>query len=227
MNILIAGAGKVGYNLAKALSGNHNVIIIDKKEKALNTIKDTLDVMTIKGDMREVHTFLNIEEKIDFYIAVTNNDEVNLISTIVVRNLIEVENIIVRLSNTSYMATNFQTILNINRVIYPYKLSATAVAKLLEFPKANNIKEFPFSDYVLISVSLYLFANGYDALTSLTASIACVGNIGPGFGNVGPADNFAFFTDTQKFILSIGMIIGRLEFFTVLILLSREFWKKF
>jgi trk system potassium uptake protein TrkH len=43
----------------------------------------------------------------------------------------------------------------------------------------------------------------------------------------GPADNFAFFTDTQKFILSIGMIIGRLEFFTVLILLSREFWKKF
>jgi trk system potassium uptake protein TrkH len=62
---------------------------------------------------------------------------------------------------------------------------------------------------------------------SISASIACVGNIGPGFGDVGPADNFEFFTSTQKFVLAIGMIIGRLEFFTVLILLSCEFWKKF
>lgn len=154
MNILIAGAGKVGYNVAKALSGNHNVIIIDKNEKALNTIKESLDVMTIQGDMREAHTFLNIKEKIDFYIAVTNNDEINLISTIVVKNILDVKNVIVRLSNTSYMATNFQKTLGINRVIFPYKLSASAVAKLLEFPKANNIKEFPFSDYVLISLTV-------------------------------------------------------------------------
>ncbi|GAX86946.1 trk system potassium uptake protein [Lebetimonas natsushimae] len=91
-----------------------------------------------------------------------------------------------------------------------------------------NVSAFIFL-YILTNaiISLYLFANGYDAMTSLSATIACVGNIGPGFGQVGPADNFAFFTDTQKFILAIGMIIGRLEFFTVLILLSREFWKKF
>ena len=76
-------------------------------------------------------------------------------------------------------------------------------------------------------IALYLFACGYDTLTSLSASIASVGNIGPGFGHVGPADNFAFFSATQKFILAIGMIIGRLEFFTVLILISGEFWKKF
>jgi len=154
MNILIAGAGKVGYNLAKILSTNHNVILIDKNEKALNSIKESLDVMTIQGDMREANTFLHINEKIDFYIAVTNNDEINLISTIVVSNILEIENIIVRLTNTSYIATNFQKKLDISRVIFPYKLSATSVAKLLEFPKANNIKEFPFSDYVLISVTI-------------------------------------------------------------------------
>ena len=153
MNILIAGAGKVGYNLAKLLSTNHNVIIIDKNEKALNSIKESLDVMTIQGDMREANTFLHIDDKIDFYIAVTNNDEINLISTIVVEEILDIENIIVRLTNTAYIATNFQKRLNINRVVFPYKLSATAVAKLLEFPKANNIKEFPFSDYVLISVT--------------------------------------------------------------------------
>ena len=153
MNILIAGAGKVGYNLAKLLSTNHNVIIIDKNEKALNSIKESLDVMTIQGDMRKANTFLHIDDKIDFYIAVTNNDEINLISTIVANDILKIENIIVRLTNTAYIATNFQKKLNINRVVFPYKLSATAVAKLLEFPKANNIKEFPFSDYVLISVT--------------------------------------------------------------------------
>jgi trk system potassium uptake protein TrkA len=110
--------------------------------------------MTIQGDMREAHTFLNIEEKIDFYIAVTNNDEINLISTIVVKDILEVENTIVRLSNTSYMATNFQKTLNISRVIFPFKLSASAMAKLLEFSKANNIKDFPFSDYILVSITV-------------------------------------------------------------------------
>ena len=74
-------------------------------------------------------------------------------------------------------------------------------------------------------VTFYLFANGYDLMTSLSASIATIGNIGPGFGHVGPVDNFAFFTPFQKLILSLAMIIGRLEFFTVIILLNKNFWK--
>ena len=78
-----------------------------------------------------------------------------------------------------------------------------------------------------ILLTLYLFASGYDFLTSFSAAIACIGNIGPGFGHVGPADNFAIFTDTQKVILAIFMIIGRLEFYTFFILFSREFWKRF
>jgi trk system potassium uptake protein TrkH len=92
----------------------------------------------------------------------------------------------------------------------------------------NNVSAFIFL-YILttVSVTLYLFANHYDMLTSISAAIACVGNIGPGFGHVGPVDNFGFFTQTQKFILSIAMIIGRLEFYTVLILLTKNFWKKF
>ncbi len=74
-------------------------------------------------------------------------------------------------------------------------------------------------------VTFYLFASGYDLMTSLSASIATIGNIGPGFGHVGPVDNFAFFTPFQKLVLSAAMIIGRLEFFTVIILLNKNFWK--
>ncbi len=77
------------------------------------------------------------------------------------------------------------------------------------------------------AVSLYLFASGYDMLTSLSTALACVGNVGPGFGLTGPAQNYAFFSDTQKWVLSVAMIVGRLEFFTVFLLLSPAFWKRF
>jgi trk system potassium uptake protein TrkH len=78
-----------------------------------------------------------------------------------------------------------------------------------------------------ISVTGYLFARGYDAMTSISAAIATVGNIGPGFAHVGPVDNYSFFSAADKIVLSAAMILGRLEFYTAFILFSRAFWKKF
>jgi trk system potassium uptake protein TrkH len=117
----------------------------------------------------------------------------------------------------------------IKKILFPNAIISVKIdKKTISQSVINNVSAFIFL-YILTvtATSLYLFANGYDTLTSLSASIACVGNIGPGFGHVGPVNNFAFFTQTQKLILAIGMIIGRLEFFTVLILLSKDFWKKF
>ena len=76
-------------------------------------------------------------------------------------------------------------------------------------------------------LALFLFALGHDFLTSASAAIACIGNVGPGFGHVGPADNFAFFSGFEKVVLAIFMIIGRLEFYTFIVLFSKEFWKRF
>lgn len=65
-----------------------------------------------------------------------------------------------------------------------------------------------------------------DVVTSFTASLSCISNIGPGLGNViGPAGNFAAFTPFSKFVLSITMIIGRLELFPMLALFSFRTWK--
>ena len=76
-------------------------------------------------------------------------------------------------------------------------------------------------------VSFYLFSRGFDALTSISTALACVGNIGPGFALTGPAQNYALFNAPDKIILSFAMIAGRLEFYTVVLLFSKEFWKKF
>ena len=76
-------------------------------------------------------------------------------------------------------------------------------------------------------VTVYIYARGYDAMSSISGAFAIVGNVGPGFSMVGPADNFSFFTDFDKIFLSVAMIIGRLECYTVFVLLSSSFWKKF
>ena len=76
-------------------------------------------------------------------------------------------------------------------------------------------------------VTLYLFGRGFDAMTAVSTALACVGNIGPGFALTGPAENYAFFSHMDKMILSVAMIVGRLEFYTVFLLFSRSFWKKF
>jgi trk system potassium uptake protein TrkH len=78
-----------------------------------------------------------------------------------------------------------------------------------------------------VLLTFYLYARGYDLMTSLSAAIAMVGNIGPGFARVGVVENYAFFSETDKIILAAAMILGRLEFFTVIMLFSRTFWRRF
>ncbi|MCB2226002.1 MAG: TrkH family potassium uptake protein [Desulfarculaceae bacterium] len=76
-----------------------------------------------------------------------------------------------------------------------------------------------------IVVGLILSVMELDLVTSFTASIACLGNIGPGLGSVGPADNYAHLPAAAKWLLSLAMIVGRLEVYTVLVLFLPEFWR--
>ena len=74
-------------------------------------------------------------------------------------------------------------------------------------------------------VGVLLTAMDLDMVTSFTASIACLGNIGPGLGSVGPAGNYAHLPLAAKWLLSLAMIVGRLEVYTVLVLFLPEFWR--
>lgn len=82
--------------------------------------------------------------------------------------------------------------------------------------------------YMLIFVGgvFVMSLMGMDFETAMGSVIASLGNIGPGIGSVGPVDNYAAIPDVGKWFLSFLMLCGRLELFTVLILLSPSFWKK-
>ncbi|MBP5215150.1 MAG: potassium transporter TrkH, partial [Alphaproteobacteria bacterium] len=67
---------------------------------------------------------------------------------------------------------------------------------------------------------------GYDFATSLSAVAACITNVGLGSTEViGPNGNFAFFSDTAKYIFCFVMLLGRLEVITLLVLLTKSFWR--
>lgn len=86
--------------------------------------------------------------------------------------------------------------------------------------------------FITCIVGLFVVSSGLltamdiDIVTACTAVIACIFNIGPGLGQVGPMDNFSFMPGAAKFILSVCMILGRLEVYTVLVLLIPDFYRK-
>jgi len=79
----------------------------------------------------------------------------------------------------------------------------------------------------LMVLSIFIVAaTGVDVLTSFASVLACIGNIGPGLGSVGPADNYAAIPTVAKWVLMPCMVLGRLEIFTVIILFIPEFYRK-
>lgn len=79
---------------------------------------------------------------------------------------------------------------------------------------------------IFLVSSLLISADGQTVETTLTASLTCLNNVGPGLGAVGPVGNFAGFSAFSKIILSLEMLIGRLEIVPMLVLFSPSTWKK-
>jgi len=75
-------------------------------------------------------------------------------------------------------------------------------------------------------ISTLVAISGVDMTTAMSAAAACLTNTGPGFGEVGPASNYAGLPDMAKSVLLFGMVLGRLEIFTFFVLLVPEFWRK-
>ena len=85
-----------------------------------------------------------------------------------------------------------------------------------------------FAAYVLLLLGsmLVVALDGFDLVSTSTAVLTCVGNVGPGLGMVGPAGNFSEFSILSKLVLSFDMLAGRLEIFPMFILFAPRTWKR-
>ena len=79
---------------------------------------------------------------------------------------------------------------------------------------------------MIVFMTLLVSLDGFDFETNISAVLACINNIGPGFSVVGPVGNFAGFSYFSKIVLTFTMLAGRLELLPIFILFSPTLWKK-
>ena len=124
----------------------------------------------------------------------------------------------------------FKTLVGeLKRILHPSVLISVFVdgVRLKERLLFSTFGFFFLYVLTVFATMLYIYLRGFDEMTAISGALALVGNIGPGFSMVGPADNFGFFGDADKIVFSVAMIIGRLECYTVFVLFTASFWRRF
>lgn len=95
--------------------------------------------------------------------------------------------------------------------------------KTVDKATLNSTRTYAAAYLMLVALSTLLISlNGYDLTTNLTAVLSCINNIGPGLALVGPTANFSVYNDAAQILLSVVMLIGRLEIFPIFTILSRS-----
>lgn len=130
---------------------------------------------------------------------------------------------VIRITTLFKQGINEMKLLMRPRGIFSIRLDGKVVRKKLVYAVSGFVLLYFF---MLLFTTFIVSSGGYDILTSLTTSLVTVGNIGPGFGMIGPAENYSFFQDYIKWFLSFAMLAGRLEIYTVLVIFLPVFWKK-
>ena len=114
------------------------------------------------------------------------------------------------------------------RIVHPHAVTTIKLGgRPVPQETLNSIWGF-FTLYLLlfVSASIFMAMIGLDMVSSFSSVTACIFNVGPGLGIVGPVDNFLGIPVIGKWILIFCMLLGRLEIYTVLVLLTPEFWRK-
>ena len=117
----------------------------------------------------------------------------------------------------------------VRRTIQPHSV------KVIRFERKGQDEEmlsrvgvffFVYIAVVILGTLLLAINNSYDFETNFTASLTCVSNVGPGFGGVGPTENFSGFPIFSKLVFITEMLCGRLEFFPIFAMFSPKMWHK-
>ena len=159
MNIIICGAGRVGYTIAKLLSEqNHSITVIDQSSEDIQKINDGLDVKGIVGKA----TYPSVLEKAsaseaDMIIAVTKNDEINMLICQIAFSMFNIQKKIARIRSKDYLNPKFSKVyskenLPIDVIISPEIEIAKSIQRKLEAPGALDNVNFAQNKIRLLEI---------------------------------------------------------------------------
>lgn len=118
-----------------------------------------------------------------------------------------------------------QGIHEVRRLIHPNAVMQVKLGKQVVSDRVLNAVWGFFAVYILtfVVMMLALMGTGLDQITAFSAVASCLNNLGPGLGAV--AENYGSISDTAKWLLALTMLLGRLEIFTLLVLITPSFWR--
>ena len=157
MNVIIVGAGKVGSYLTSKLSDEgHNILVIEKNKDVLERLLASNDAMGILGDGRDLSVLdeANVDE-CDAFIAMTFNDDVNLISSMIAKKK-GAKSTIVRLRDPRYIKDDefMRKTMGVDRLVNPEYYAAKEIQRTLKYTYAVNVENFLDSKVILIELEI-------------------------------------------------------------------------
>ena len=154
MKIVIAGAGKVGFTMARRLCREgHDITLIDERPDALEAASDAMDVMICCGSCAAPSILREAEAgKAEVFIAATGNDEANLVACQFARRM-GAGHTIARLRNQQYLDSgeSLREIMDLSLAINPDYVTAEEISRVLQFPAATQVDSFPDCELEIVT----------------------------------------------------------------------------
>ena len=145
MKIIIVGIGKVGYAIAEQMTGeNHDLVVIDRNNAVLDHVDSMLDVMCVEGNGASASVLLEAGvREADLLIAVSENDEVNLICCLMAKKL-GAKHTVARVRNPEYFrdAPILRREIGLDMIINPENAAAQEISRILRVPSAFSVETF-------------------------------------------------------------------------------------
>ena len=113
------------------------------------------------------------------------------------------------------------------RLLHPHSVRHLKIAgKSVPVEVISGVVGF-FLLYLIVTTvgTIVLTVQDMDLVSAFTATLTCISNVGPGLGSVGPVDNFSHVPTLSKWVLTVCMLLGRLEIYAILVLFIPEFWR--
>ena len=154
MNIIIAGAGKVGYTVARQLAADgHDVSIIDSDRERLDKAMNAMDVIGFCGNAANPSVLEEAEvRRADVFIAATSADEINLVSCQFAKKM-GAGHTMARIRSPEYMdrIELMREMMDLALALNPDQVAAEEISRVLQFPSASRIEVFPDCEFELVT----------------------------------------------------------------------------
>lgn len=158
MKIIIIGAGKMGFSMAKLLSAeDHDVVVIELKIERQKVVDDILDVQTIHGSGVSHRVLESAGVKTaDMVLALTESDELNMVACLIAKQY-NVKTTVARVRNTDYLDSSkflLDKLMNIDLMLNPEQITAREIAQIVKKPEALNVDYYADGKVQLVELSV-------------------------------------------------------------------------